>query len=313
MTKIALGIDIGGTKIAAGLVTDTGQVLARGQTPTPARSGARQILATAVQLAKSLTGEHADASGPPVCVGIGSAGVIDPVTHLVASATDHLSGWVRADLGTAFRNEFSLPTTVHNDVHAHAVGEAFAGAGQGYKSVLMVAAGTGIGGAVIIDGLLDVGSHGAAGHLGHIPSAEAAGLACPCGKTGHVEAIGSGTGLHQLYGRLGGDRDVQDSRAVVARAASDPLARQAIATSAGALGRALGGIVNLIDPAAVIVSGGMINAGELWWDALDQGLRDSAMPILQNVPLLRASLGDDAAIIGAALQAFESLQRNTHA
>ncbi len=313
MTKLALGIDIGGTKIAAGLVTDAGEVLARAQTPTPARLGARQILETAVQLSKILISEHGGESGQPLCIGIGSAGVINPATHQVVSATDHLSGWVGADIGTIFRNEFSLPTVVHNDVHSHAVGEALAGAGQEYSSVLMVAAGTGIGGAVIIDGTVDVGKHGAAGHLGHTPCAEAAGLPCPCGKMGHVEAIGSGTGLYQLYARLGGDPRIKDSREVVASAAGDPLARQAILTSAGALGRALGGIVNLIDPAVVIISGGMINAGDLWWDTLDQGVRESVMPILQDVPLIRAQLGDDAAIIGAALQAFESVQRNTHA
>ena len=103
----------------------------------------------------------------------------------------------------------------------------------------------------------------------------------------------------------------RDSRDVVARALTDPIAHDAVVTSATALGRALGGVVNLIDPGVVIIAGGMINAGELWWASMDSGLRQAALPILNDVSVVRAQLGDDAAIIGAAKRAFDTEGRPT--
>ncbi|GAA3872330.1 ROK family protein [Leifsonia kafniensis] len=305
-SELVLGIDIGGTKIAAGLVNAAGTVIARAEIATPAREGGARILEAAAELGQTLR-DGLDPHGfhTVVGVGVGSAGVIDPGTGRVLSATDHLSDWAGTEIGRDLSDAFRLPVFVCNDVHAHAVGEAFVGAGRGHGTVLVAAVGTGIGGAVVIDGQPELGTRGIAGHLGHVPIAEADGVLCPCGKFGHVEAISSGTALHLLYLRNGGDPSVQGTREIVARTDVDPIAHASVVTSARAFGRALGGVINMVDPGVVILAGGMINAGALWWDSMDAGVRENVMPILNDVDIVRAQLGDDAALIGAAHRAFD--------
>lgn len=300
--EFAVGIDIGGTKIAVGLVDRDGRVVARADARTPAREGGPAIVATAAALARDLM------AGRTIEVaGVGSAGVIDSVRRTVVSATDHLRDWAGTEIGAMLEEAIGVPVVTDNDVHAHAVGEAFVGAGLGRAAVLVAAIGTGIGGAVVIDSVPQAGAHGAGGHLGHVSVEEASGLLCPCGRLGHLEAVSSGTALHQLYLRRGGDAAVLDSRGVIARADSDRIAHDAVVTSARALGRALGDLVNVVDPDVVIIAGGMRNAGDLWWSAMDTALRGTVLPILENVPVVPAQLGDDAAIIGAGKRAFDSL------
>jgi glucokinase len=311
MTEFVLGIDIGGTKTAAGLVTAAGKVVARVDAPTPSSEGGERILDMAVRLGRELIDRHPGGARDIIAVGVGSAGVIDPIHRRVIAATDDLSSWAGTEIGSVLASAFGLPVVTQNDVHAHAVGEAFVGAGRGHRTVVVAAVGTGIGGAVVLDGVPQAGARGVAGHLGHIPIDEAAGLQCPCGKTGHVEAVSSGTALYRLYLRRGGDPTARDSRDVVARALTDPIAHDAVVTSATALGRALGGVVNLIDPGVVIIAGGMLNAGKLWWASMDGGLRQTVLPILNDVSVVRAQLGDDAAIIGAAKRAFDTEERPT--
>jgi len=304
MTRTALAIDIGGTKIAAGVVTDAGEVLVRAETPTPARLGPDSIVAEAIRLGMSVLGMPVPGDSVPGtvridAVGVGSAGVIDDHGRVV-SATDILTDWAGTDLRARIGEAFGVPVLVVNDAHAHAVGEAVRGAGRGHETVLLVAVGTGIGGAVVVSGSPLVGAHGAAGHLGHLPTAAASGLVCSCGREGHLEPLSSGTGLPLLYRRLGGDAAVHDSREVVARVRNDPIAREAVSTAASALGGAIGGLVNTVDPGVVIISGGMQNAGAYWWECLRDGYHESVLPALDGTQLVPAVLSDDAALIGAS-------------
>ncbi len=306
MSHFALGIDIGGTKIAAGIVSRSGEVVARAETRTPARLGGEHIVTAAIELARGIIGHR-----NIVAVGVGSAGVIDPVSRQVVSATKHLSNWVGTDLGRLLEDAFELPVSASNDVHAHAVGEAFIGAGRGHSTVLVAAVGTGIGGALVIDGAVHSGAHGVAGHFGHLPVTEAAGMLCPCGRFGHVEAISSGTALHQYYLSLGGDPRQKNTPEVIRLALTDSLALRAVTTSGRILGEALAGLTNAIDPDVIIIAGGMRNAGEPWWSAMEAALRTTVLPILQEVRVVKAALGDDAAIIGSAKQAFDLLENHT--
>ncbi|AMB58002.1 ROK family protein [Microterricola viridarii] len=301
---LVLSLDIGGTKIAAGLVTAAGSVVARAETATPAREGGERILATAAALGTEVLGSLGSAR--LVAVSVGSAGVIEADTGRVLAATGHLSDWKGTEICRGLAASFTVPILACNDVHAHAVGETFVGAGRGHGTVLVGAVGTGIGGAVVIDGVPQFGTHGVAGHLGHVPVHEAEGVLCPCGRYGHVEAISSGTALHALYLRNGGDPAARDTRDVVSRAAHDTVAFDTVVTSAGAFGRALAGVINMIDPGIVVLAGGMINAGALWWDSMLAGAREGTMPILSDVPIVRAQLGNDAALIGAAKRAFDA-------
>ncbi len=302
---VVAALDIGGTKTAAALVSRTGDVVARASAPTPGRAGATAVLETAAGLVLRL---RSGPAAPSVRgLGVGSAGVVDPRTGRVLSATDALTGWAGTDLRARLAAATDLPTSVVNDVHAHALGEARYGAGRGHESLLFLAVGTGIGASFVLDGEVLVGAHAAFGHAGHQPSVYAGQLPCPCGRRGHLEAIASGPALAAEYGRRGG-QEAEDLRVVAQRAgAGDPTAAAVIRLGGEAVGSALGGLVSVLDPHVVAVGGGVAGLGELWWDALTTTLRRDTLPSLADVPVLRASLAADAALVGAAALAWRAV------
>jgi glucokinase len=364
-----IAVDVGGTKIRAASVIDG--VLAHVRSvPTPATSGAGAILDTIAEAAAAVIAETSssrgggggsvgsvpgnasetgrDARGGGASsdgsddyawrIGIGSAGVIDPVAGVVVSATDSLSGWAGTRLVAELEARTDLPVRAVNDVHAHALGEAVAGASRGTASSLLVAAGTGIGGGFITDGRLLTGRNSAAGHIGHLPSTAAAGLPCPCGGTGHLEAIASGPAILNTYRRFltaalsptsaatSPAPDLNSSPAsaadsppasspssgtstptpantrelAAAASAGDSLALQAFETGARALGSALGGIANVLSPEVIVVGGGLAEMDEAWWAPLREAFAAELIPATAGLELRKAELGQDAALIGAA-------------
>ncbi len=293
-----LAVDIGGTKTSAAIVLPDNTIQAQLTHPTPAAAGPHAVLGQVVSMLRDLA-TRIDHGDPPVAVGVGTAGIVDPETGVVVGATHHIRDWVgthvRRDLGRALR----LPTYAVNDVHAHALGEAVAGVGAGLDTILLIAAGTGIGGAVVRHGELDQGRHGAAGHLGHTPCEEATGLRCACGRTGHLEALASGPGLTSLYVRQGGTAERAHDVVEAARA-GDRLAAQCVAYAGRALGRAIGGWTNLLDPDAVILTGGLAHAGPQWRQALTDAAEEERITLLRDCPIVPATTGSAGALIGAA-------------
>ncbi|MET8117806.1 ROK family protein [Micromonospora sp. NPDC005189] len=296
-------LDIGGTKTAAAIVTRHGEVVDRVTATTPGRAGATAILDTAADLVDRL---RARATGTRIrALGVGSAGVIDHRTGQVLSATDALAGWAGTDLRGRLGEQLGLPVAVINDVHAHALGEARYGVAAGYETTLFIAVGTGIGASFVIDGTVLAGAHSTAGHAGHQPSPYAGRLACTCGGQGHLEAIASGPGLTEEYVRRTG-QSVDDLRAVAARAADgDATAREVVLLGGAAVGSAVGGLVNMLDPGAVVVGGGVAGLGDPWWQALRDAVRRETLPSLDGVPVLASALGSDAPLLGAASLAWE--------
>jgi glucokinase len=296
--RTAVGVDIGGTKIVAGVISDSGRVLQRAETRTPG-GGPQAVIAAVIRTVRTL--RSTGAAG----IGVGVPGILHPGSGVVAAATGLLQDWASTDVPAALREAFTLPVVAVNDAHGHAVGEAAHGAGVGRDTVLVVAVGTGIGGAVVYRGAALLGAHGAAGHVGHLPSAVAAGCPCSCGRSGHIEGIASGPGLVALYGSHGGEPSVLDPKEVLARAVVDPLAAAAVRESASALGTVVGGLVNTVDPDVVIISGGLQHAGPIWWTPLREGVAATALPLLESVPVLPARLGRDAALVGTATIALD--------
>lgn len=299
---VVAALDIGGTKTAAALVSRSGEVLARASAPTPGQAGATAIMETAAGLVNDLA-----AANPTVTargLGVGSAGVIDPVRGVVVGSTDVLAGWTGTPLADRLTTMTGLPTAVINDVHAHGLGDAAFGAAQGYSTVLFVGVGTGVGGAFVSEGVVHVGARSAAGHIGHQPSTYAGSLTCSCGRLGHLEAIASGPRLHAEYTRRSGAA-LADFRDVVALAATgDRHAREVVELGGAAVGSAIGGLVNVLDPHVVVIGGGVSGAGDLWWSALRDAFRLEVLPSLVDVPVVPSSLGNDAALIGAGALAW---------
>jgi glucokinase len=298
--RVVAALDIGGTKLAAALVTRSGEIVARRTAPTPAKAGGRAILAVASELIADLQADlSAGSSAELVALGIGSAGVLDPTSGRVLAATDQLADWAGTDL-TELGVRWRVPVAAMNDVHAHALGEASAG-----DTMLFLAVGTGIGGAYVVDGAVLAGAHSVAGHAGHVPSVYADRTPCTCGGRGHLEAIASGPALVARYQQLSGEQ-AGDLRSVAERAATgDRVAGEVIEYGGTAVGSALGGLVNMLDPHVLVIGGGVAGLGVHWWNALRAEFRREALPRLADVPVSAARLGSDAALIGAAKAAWE--------
>lgn len=325
-----LAFDIGGTKIATGFVTlpaddagpDAAPVTVHERAiPTEASRGGDDIRERLVRLAADQLAWAADEGVAVAGVGIAAAGVPDTETGVIVSATDILPGWAGQRIYDAFAAVADLPVTMVGDVGAHGLGEAGFGAGRGGRIVLSIGVGTGIGGAIVVDGRLFTGAHGVAGHAGHVPAALGRGFLCSCGTTdGHIEPVASGTGLRDLYNRrreraasASGDapQPALDGADVARRAAAgETLAVSTLADSARALGACIGGMANLIDPDVIVVSGSVVKAGPIWWQALRDGFADSALALVRSTPLVEGTLGGDAPLIGAALA--EHRRERTH-
>lgn len=313
MTDVVLAVDIGGTKTAAALVDRDGTLLETTSAPTPGAEGSAAIVATVVAVARELLA-LAESGTQVRGVGIGTAGVVDTVSGSIISATDTLAGWAGTPLRDLVTQALAdvlpagAPVLVQNDVDAHAYGEFRRGAAAGAQSVLVVAVGTGIGAGIILNGAPHRGARHVAGEFAHLPIPGTEHLMCTCGRPGHLEALGSGLGIHRQYLALGGDATVTDSRGVVARAqAGESVAAQAVEDAARCVGRGIAGAVTLLDPEVVVVTGGVADIGASWWQPMTQTYRAEAIDVLQDVALRPGLLGSSAPLHGAACAVWERL------
>lgn len=316
MPEVVLAVDIGGTKTTVGVADVHDVILDQVTGATPGSAGPTAIIDTVLTLSATLLSRMPDAS---LCgVGIGTAGVVDVGSGSIVSSTDTLAGWAGTRIADAIRLGLGdrLPAEavvrVQNDVDAHAAGEYRHGAAMGAGSVLVVGVGTGVGAGIIVGGHALRGAHHVAGEIAHVPTPGAEHLICPCGRRGHLEAIGSGIGLYRHYLWLGGDPKETHARGVAARAASgDTLATRAIQDSAAAVGRAIAAAATMLDPERVVITGGVPNIGDTWWAPMDAAFRAEVIDALQQVPLVAGTLGDDAPLRGASASAWAAMKGNS--
>ncbi|WP_040283530.1 ROK family protein [Tessaracoccus massiliensis] len=304
----AVGVDLGGTKTAVALVASDGALGEVVTAPTPAAEGGDAVLDVVADLVRRVMPD--DVLG----VGVGTAGVVDSRAGCIISSTDTFRCWVGTDVASGLRSRLSWGddrrVCVLNDVDAHAMGEFRFGAAQGLESLFMVAVGTGVGGALVLGGKLRTGAHHVAGEMGHMPVPGAKKLRCPCGRPGHLEAIAAGPAIERRYASLGGDR--ASGRDIMERADAgyDDDARTVVRDAAVALGKAIAGVVTVVDPAAVVIGGGVADAGPVWWQPLRDTIRSEVVPVLAELPVLKAQLGSSAALVGAAAQVFANEERS---
>lgn len=306
MSQTIVAVDVGGTKIACGLVSlGEGQpeVVAVEKVPTEAKRGGAHVLKTVIEQVRAAVDR---AGGEVLGVGISSAGVVNPRTGDITFANDLMPGWGGTPLASEVTAACGLPCRVLNDVHAHALGEARWGGGRDAQSCLVVAVGTGIGGAFVERGLIMLGAHDEAGHIGHVCCPAAAGVPCSCGATGHLEPVAAGPGIIEEYVRLGGEETLPDGTPIDGAeidrrsAAGDEAARAAEARAGRALGEVLGSMCNMLDPSCVILSGSVAQCGPAWSDAMAEAFRGQAMPPVATTPIVGGELGGDAPLVGAA-------------
>jgi glucokinase len=308
--RAAIGLDVGGTKVAGLLVDDDGGVLARGSAETPA-DDAEATMKTVLQVAEELRG-----SGDPVAVGVGAAGMVDFAAGTMRWAPN--IAWRDLPIRDRVSEHLDLPCVVDNDANAAAWGEYRFGAARGYRDVLMVTVGTGIGGGIIADGALYRGSHGFAAEIGHV-IVEPGGPECGCGNRGCWEQVASGHALGRL-GRLAvearpdsaiaglaGAEEVTGLHVAAAAMQGDEVATEIFAQVGRRLGEGIAGLVNILDPEAVVVGGGVSEVGDLLLNPARAAFVSAveAPDHRPEVPILSAALGNEAGAIGAAALALE--------
>jgi glucokinase len=311
---LAIGVDVGGTKLASGVVTRDGTVLARARHVTPAHDGA----ATMRLIAEVATAHVRDRGPGSYPVGVGAAGTID-LTGRVRYAPN--IRWVDYPLQEELTARLRCPVTVDNDANVAAWGEFRCGAGRDARtSLVMLTIGTGVGGGLVLDGRLVRGATGQGAEFGHLIVAEG-GPRCPCGNLGCLEALASGTAIGRMAAEAAAAGRVPTSSALhgvvqptgkdvtVAAQAGDVHAVELLAKAGFWLGVGIASLVNACDPEIVVVGGGAMQAGELLLRPARAAAADRVLgnPARPAPPIVAARLGDDAGIVGAALLALDAV------
>lgn len=316
--KYTIGIDLGGTNIAVGLVDGTGRILEKRTMPTDAARGADDMICRMAARAREVAAACAVPLSAVSGVGVGVPGACDTVTGVVRLAVN--LGWRDVSLAGALGAHLGLPVALGNDADAAALGEVTAGVAAGCGNALMVTIGTGIGGGLVIDRKIFTGCGGVGTEPGHIMLAMD-GEICGCGKRGCFEAYASATALIRqtkqamqahpgstMWQFAGGASDGADGcTAFECAKAGDAAANQVVTQYISYLAAGIGSLINVFRPELVILGGGISNQGAYLTDRLDHCLWQYCYGGQQfpPPPVVCAVLGNDAGIIGAALLAQE--------
>lgn len=303
--KIFVGLDIGGTKLAAGLVDSSGRVLCQQKTPTDAARGGPAVLEKSLTLVASIIEEGLKQGYPrPTGIGLAAAGRIDTNTGTVVGSSGLIPDWTGQNLTGAFEEKFGLSCRADNDVNAVALAEQRFGAGQGYEEALFVAAGTGLGGGLITGGKLQQGAHFCAGEIGHTTIA-LEGWPCECGRLGCLEQYTGSAAIKRFYRQRLAANSPEEPLIIeeLARmAAGDPVgpAAWAFLEAGRILGHGLASLVRMCDPQVIIVGGGLVAASPGYFEQARATFREVAWPTQAAIPFVTAQLDNQAGIIGGA-------------
>jgi predicted NBD/HSP70 family sugar kinase len=305
-----IGVDIGGTAIKAALVERTGEVRFPFKVPTDADKGRTAISAGLLEAITSVVASARERGIVPAALGIASAGAIDSSTGSVFAATDNLPGWTGFNLRAFAEEHFQLPTHVVNDAHAAVLAELHFGAGKNLSSFVAVTVGTGIGGGVVCNRKLLTGQHGFAGTIGH-QTIRVGGEPCNCGRRGCLEAYVSTAALLREYGKLTGNLDPALDSATQALEISrlalqnNTPAKEAYSVLAEYLAEGIANVFNILDPQAVLLSGGLITGHSDFIAQVERRTREILHFGQKRLPLVLAAKGGQfAGVQGAGALAF---------
>jgi glucokinase len=310
--KGVLGVDIGGTKIAVGIVDRSGKILAQGRTPMVANGTPEAALDAVVSAIDSMLSPSAvDIEG----IGICAPGPLDPKSGIVLNPPN-LPCWRNFPLADKVRAKYSVPVKVDNDANAAALAETLWGAAQGFHYVFYATIGTGIGTGIVFDGSIYHGKTGSAGEGGHV-SIDYRGPVCLCGKRGCIEILAAGPAIgararakvaaEPSRGKIildlvkGDISSITSQHVGKAFESGDPLAREVLEETVHLLTIWLGNIVDLLDPDVIVVGGGVAAMLGGFFEEIKRELPDWCVnPRASEIPLLMAHYGADAGIAGGA-------------
>ena len=301
-TATVLAIDMGGTNTKFGLVTSQGMLLWQETMPTPATSGRAALVEHLKRISRTGLERAIELDRQPIALGLATAGWIDPYSGQVVYATENLPEWTGTPIGEILSKETGLPVFVENDANALAVGEHRFGAARHAKNFVCITLGTGVGGGCFIDGQLRRGAHFFANALGHIPI-EVNGRACNCGQSGCLETYTNASALLEYAGS-----EYPSCEALIAAAnAGSSNAVQAIQRFAQYLAAGCAVLVQLLDPEALILAGGLIEKNPILLSSLTLELaRRISTSDRRNLRIEASTLGYHAGVLGAAALALSS-------
>jgi glucokinase len=316
-----LALDIGGTKLAAGVVTGDGRVLSRAVVPSQAEQGPWSMIDRHVELGRRVVAEAGVPWSRLTGIGIACGGPLDPETGIILSPPS-LPGWDEIPLTEAVSERLGLPAAVENDATAGALAEWWYGAGRSREvdDLVYLTISTGVGGGLVLDGQLYRGVAGNAGELGHL-TVHYDGRQCGCGRRGCLEAYASGTNIAARAREAiaaGESSSLLDLPSITAKdvaehgAAGDALAGRIWDETMAMLGSAVANILDAFNPALVVLGGGVTRAGDqLLTPVREAGLRQAMGPARRSADVVLAELGPVHDVMSAAVVAFDRLPMPT--
>lgn len=292
MSRYAIGVDLGGTKVEACLVDESRKILARKRRPSEPRRGRDKVVGTILELVTETAG-----GARYEAVGMGTPGTYAPGDDIMHGAP-HTPLYEKPGLISLLRSKLAVPLTIENDANCLALAEFFAQCHGTYDTVMAVILGTGMGSGLILGNRLHRGPNGNAGEIGHA-SIDINGRLCECGRRGCGEAYLSGPSLARRYKELTGE--TLGPEEIFARfEKGEASALLLFAESCRVMGEIFANCVNTLDLQAIILGGGVSNI-PLWYDGVPPYMEKSIFGIPgRRVPILRAVLGDSAGVLGAA-------------
>ena len=278
MEKYGFGVDVGGTSCKLGLFTDSGKLMEKWEIPTDTSEQGEHIIEHR-QRERGLADEQIIGVGIDTPGIAGRDGVVRGAVNL---------GWEACPVQEQLKMRLQKKVCVCNDANAAALGELWQGGGRGYRDMVMVTLGTGVGGAVILNGKVLAGAHGIAGEIGHMTVFHKEIERCACGKYGCVEQYASAKGLIRITRQL-----------LDAAKRGDRLALDAVEVLGKALGSALAAVAEVIDPEVFVIGGGIAGAGEIIPRIVQKYYRPDVLPAGADIPFELARLGNDAGMYGS--------------
>lgn len=305
-TTYCFGIDVGGTTIKCGLFEVTGELLDKWEIPTRTENKGSAILPDIAAAIAAKMEEHQFPNQKIAGIGLGIPGPVNEAGEIPAAVNLH---WGYVHLVNEMQALTGLKVKAANDANAAALGEMWKGGGVGYQNVCLVTLGTGVGGGIVHNGQIVVGSHGGAGEIGHIHVSDSITQQCNCGNYGCLEQVASATGITNLAKSylqntatpsLLRETDISAKTVFDAVKAKDTLAMEIAEQFGKYLGLALAHTASVLDPDIFVIGGGVSKAGTILIDYVQKYYTQYAFIPSKHTPFALAQLGNDAGIYGAA-------------
>ena len=304
--EYAIGIDLGGTSIKYALVDKAGNSFFEGKLPSFASVSAAKVMEQLIKAATLLKDEAAKQNWTVLGIGLGTPGIVDETNRIVLGGAENIVGWENIDVASLMEKQMSLPVGVGNDANLMGLGETKYGAGRGCTHVVFLTIGTGIGGAVIIDGKLFNGYANRGTELGHVPLI-ANGERCACGAICCLGNFASTAALTRRFSALAPEQnlsfDTEINGELIVRLYHEnfPLAVECMNEHFYYLGRGIAGFVNIFSPQRIVIGGGVAESGSFYLEKIRAVVKKHVIAdCALNTKIVAAELGNKAGLIGAA-------------